>query len=160
MKAIARVAAAFVCVVYGSAMFPSMLSSRSYEFQDREHPSSPPTGEFLLGTDALGRDRLSRLLHGARISLVLAPAAALLATVLAAFAGSLSLFFNPRMSSSMQAVVDLVISVPWLFLMLAIRALIPLNVSAWASVVVTFAVLGLLGWAPAVRVFQAAASHS
>ena len=55
----------------------------------------------------------------------------------------------------MLAGVNLVLSLPWLFVLLTIRALLPLNVSPWLSVLITFALLGMLGWAPAARVAHA-----
>ena len=47
-------------------------------------------------------------------------------------------------------------STPLLFLLLIVRALLPLDLPAWASVCATFSLLGLLGWVPGVRVFEAA----
>ena len=47
------------------------------------------------------------------------------------------------------------LSLPWLFLLLTVRALLPLNVPPVTSIVVTFALLGLLGWAAAARVVHA-----
>jgi ABC-type dipeptide/oligopeptide/nickel transport system permease subunit len=53
--------------------------------------------------------------------------------------------------------ISLVESVPWLFLFLTVRALLPLNVGPSESIWITFAMLALLGWTHAARVFQAAA---
>jgi len=50
------------------------------------------------------------------------------------------------------AITDLFLSLPWLFLLITIRALLPLNVSPMVSVLVTFLMLGLLGWTSAARV--------
>ena len=51
-----------------------------------------------------------------------------------------------------MAVTDLFLSLPWLFLLITVRAMMPLNVSPLASVLVTFLMLGLLGWTSAARV--------
>jgi ABC-type dipeptide/oligopeptide/nickel transport system permease subunit len=56
------------------------------------------------------------------------------------------------------AATDLVLSLPWLFLLITVRALLPLNVSPLASVLITFLLLGLLGWAAAARVLCAGAA--
>ena len=57
-----------------------------------------------------------------------------------------------------MAVTDLFLSLPWLFLLITVRALMPLNVSPFVSVLVTFSMLGLLGWTSAARVLCASAA--
>jgi ABC-type dipeptide/oligopeptide/nickel transport system permease subunit len=57
-----------------------------------------------------------------------------------------------------MAVTDLFLSLPWLFLLITVRAMLPLNVSPTFSVLVTFLLLGLLGWTAAARVLCASAS--
>ena len=54
-----------------------------------------------------------------------------------------------------MAVTDLFLSLPWFFLLITVRALLPLNVSPFTSVAITFALLGSLGWAAAARVICA-----
>jgi ABC-type dipeptide/oligopeptide/nickel transport system permease subunit len=54
-----------------------------------------------------------------------------------------------------MAATDLFLSLPWLFLLISVRAFLPLNVAPFTSVVITFAMLGLLGWAGAARVICA-----
>jgi hypothetical protein len=52
---------------------------------------------------------------------------------------------------------DLFLSLPWLFLLITVRALLPLNVSPLVSVLITFFILGLLGWAASARVLSTSA---
>jgi peptide/nickel transport system permease protein len=140
------------CVVSLAANF---LASVSYEKQFREAIDQPPSHQFPLGTDELGRDRLSRLLYGIRISLLLAPAAALLSTLLSAILGGLGAYFGGIWDRLATFFIDLFLSLPWLFLLLTVRALLPLNVPPITSVIVTFTLLGLLGWAANARVVHA-----
>jgi ABC-type dipeptide/oligopeptide/nickel transport system permease subunit len=56
-----------------------------------------------------------------------------------------------------MVMTDLFLSLPWLFLLITVRAVMPLNVSPLVSVLVTFSMLGLLGWTSAARVLCAAA---
>jgi len=100
----------------------------------------------------LGRDRFSRLLYGTRVSLLLAPAAALISTLLAVFIGGCAGFAGGRIEMLVMSVTDLFLALPWLFLLITVRALLPLNVAPLTSVVITFALLGCLGWAGAARV--------
>lgn len=131
------------------------LLTASYSQQFREFPNASPSAQFPLGTDALGRDRFSRLLYGSAISLSLATAAALCSATIAALAGGLAGFVGGLWERIILSVVDLFLALPWLFLLLTIRALLPLNVGPEASVAVTFALLGLLGWAAPARVICA-----
>ena len=139
-----------------AALGANWIAPAPYEKQFREFPNAQPGAQFLLGTDELGRDRLSRLLYGTRISLLLAPAAALLATLIAALAGVAAGMAGGRLEQLILSAVDLVASLPWLFLLIAVRAVLPLNVSAYTSVGVTFLLLGALGWAGAARVIRSA----
>lgn len=127
----------------------------SYAQQFRDSISAPPSVRFPLGTDDLGRDRLARLLYGTRVSLLLAPAAALLSTLIAALIGGTAGFAGGRWERSVTAGIDLFLSLPWLFLLLAVRALMPLNTSPLTSVAITFLLLGCLGWASPARIVRA-----
>jgi peptide/nickel transport system permease protein len=53
------------------------------------------------------------------------------------------------------AAIDLMLSLPWLFLLIIVRAILPLNLPALLSVVVTFGLIGLLGWPSAARIVRA-----
>jgi peptide/nickel transport system permease protein len=89
--------------------------------------------------------------------LLLAPAAALLSTLLAGLIGGAAGYLGGSWERLAMAVTDLFLSLPWLFLLITVRALLPLNVSALTSVAVTFALLGCLGWAASARVLCAGA---
>lgn len=149
-------ALALVLVTMFAALAAPWLAPAPYEKQFRESPNAPPSRQFPLGTDELGRDRLSRLLYGTRVSLFLAPAAALLSTLLAAIVGiAAGLAAGSRVEKLILSGLDLMASLPWLFLLLAVRALLPLNVPATTSVTITFLLLGLLGWAGPARIVRA-----
>src|SRR5262249_43716019 len=77
--------------------------------------------------------------------LLLAPAAALLSSLLAAFIGGVAGFVGGRMERWVMAGTDLFLSLPWLFLFINLRALLPLNVSPIFSVLFSFPLLGFFG---------------
>jgi ABC-type dipeptide/oligopeptide/nickel transport system permease subunit len=156
MTLVRKIAWAIVLLVALATALADILAPHSYAAQFRDFISSPPSWQFPLGTDELGRDRFSRLLHGARVSLLLAPAAALLSTVLAALLGGIAAYAGGRSDRLFNVVTDAFLSLPWLFLLLAVRALLPLNVSPIVSVLVTFALLGLLGWPAPARIVRSA----
>lgn len=133
------------------------LAPQGYARQYREEASAPPSRQHWLGTDEIGRDRFARVLYGTRISLLLAPAAALLSTFMAAFIGGLAGYLGGAWVRAAMAVTDLFLAMPWLFLLITVRAMMPLNVSPILSVLITFLLLGMLGWTSAARVLCATA---
>jgi ABC-type dipeptide/oligopeptide/nickel transport system permease subunit len=105
----------------------------------------------LLGTDDLGRDRLSRLLYALRISLVAATAATALTVALGLAVGTVMAVAGRPVQTAVAGAGDVMMSVPWFFLLVIVRAALPLSVSAAQSLLLTFLVLGLLGWPAAAR---------
>ncbi len=155
MKWIRIAASLFLLVVLAACLLAGLITPSSYEHQFRDLPDAPPSRSHLLGTDELGRDRFSRLLYGTRVSLLLAPSAAFLSSLFAALIGGIAGFVGGYAERWIMAVTDVFLSLPWLFLLITVRALLPLNVSPIVSVVITFALLGCLGWAAAARVICA-----
>ena len=150
-------ACAVLLLVIGISLGANVLAPAGYARQYRDATDSPPSRAHWLGTDEIGRDRFARVLYGTRISLLLAPAAALLSTLMAALVGGLAGYLGGSWARGAMAVTDLFLSLPWLFLLITVRALMPLNVSPFVSVLVTFLMLGLLGWTGAARVLCASA---
>jgi len=152
------VACIVLVLVVGASLAANRLAPGGYAKQYREAVGAPPSHQHWLGTDEVGRDRFARFLYGTRISLLLAPAAALLSTLLAALIGGLAGYLGGIWSRAAMAMTDLFLSLPWLFLLITIRALMPLNVAPLVSALVTFLLLGLLGWSSAARVLCSAAA--
>lgn len=152
------VACAVLLLVLGVSVAANRLAPAGYAKQYREAAGAPPSREHWLGTDEIGRDRFARVLYGTRISLLVAPAAALLSTLMAALVGGLAGYLGGAWARAAMAVTDLFLSLPWLFLLITVRAVMPLNVSPMVSILVTFLMLGLLGWTSAARVLCASAT--
>jgi ABC-type dipeptide/oligopeptide/nickel transport system permease subunit len=147
-----KLACVILALVLCGSVAANWLAPAGYAKQYREATDAPPSRAHWLGTDEMGRDRFARVLYGTRISLLLAPAAALLSTLMAALIGGLAGYLGGIWARMAMAVTDLFLSLPWLFLLITARALMPLNVSPLISVMVTFMLLGLLGWTTAARV--------
>jgi len=147
-----KLACVVLVMVLGASVAANWLAPAGYARQYRDATDAPPSRTHWLGTDAMGRDRFARVLYGTRISLLLAPAAALLSTLMAALIGGLAGYLGGGWARIAMAVTDLFLSLPWLFLLITARALMPLNVSPFVSVLVTFMLLGLLGWTTAARI--------
>lgn len=155
MKMARRAAALVLAAVFLACLWPEALRAVPHDRQFRDAPDAAPCRRFPLGTDELGRDRLARLLYGTRVSVIAAAAAALLSTVLAAAFGGAAGFLGGTADTSVAALIDVMLSLPWLFLLVIVRAVLPLNTGPLASVVVTFGLIGGLGWPGAARVVRA-----
>jgi peptide/nickel transport system permease protein len=131
------------------------LPGLSYSEQHREFISAGPSAQFLLGTDDLGRDRLARLLSATRVSLLLAAAAGVGSLLLAVLVGGTAGYWGGWWDRLATRAIDLLLSLPWLFLLLAARALLPLNTPPLTALIVTYALLAALGWAAPARVVRA-----
>jgi ABC-type dipeptide/oligopeptide/nickel transport system permease subunit len=134
---------------------PELWVRHSYAEQFREHPSEPPSAQFWLGTDELGRDRFARLIRGSRISLLLAPSAAAVSLTLALILGSAAAWAGAWARRVLSLSGDLTLCLPWILLLMTVRAALPLDLAPAASLAVTFLLLGVLGWAGPARVVQA-----
>ena len=97
------------------------------ERYDEVHPAdflSPPSAQYILGTDILGRDMLSRIIYGARISMIVGLAGASLAVLVATIIGTLSGFIGGKFDMVVQRFVDAMMCFPSLFLYLTIMTLL------------------------------------
>src|SRR3954453_12816051 len=131
----ARYAAiAVLILIVGASLFADVIAPASYAEQFREIPNAAPSHSHPLGTDDLGRDRFSRTLHGTRISLLLAPAAALISAILAALIGGLAGYVGGWSEKVARPSTALFLSLPRLFLLLLVGALLPLKASPLTSV--------------------------
>jgi len=151
-----RAAAGLLLALVLAVLMGDVLLPARYDQQFREETDALPGAGHPLGTDELGRDRAARLLAGARVSLLLAPAASVLAIALAAAVGLTAGWFGGWWDRAVSTVIDLMISVPIFLVLITVRAVLPLNVSPVSSVMITFLLLGLLGWAGSARVVRGA----
>lgn len=151
-----RMAAAYLVSVAALAAVGPALVPSGYAEQNRDAISSPVTAGHPLGTDELGRDRLARLLEGMRVSLLLAPAAALIAVGAGALTGVWAGWRGGAWDRSLDGASNVFLCLPGFFILITARAALPLDVAPWTSVTVTFGLLGLLGWAAPCRVIRLA----
>lgn len=113
-----------------------------------------PGRVYLFGTDEYGRDQFSRLLAGGQISLLTGWLAALLSLGLGLVLGLLAGFFGGWRDAVIMRGVDLFLALPWLYLLLAVRAFLPLALSPQVTALILAAVIGALGWARPARLVR------
>lgn len=147
--------AAVVLAVITLALGAELIIGKSYAEQHRDEAGARPSRQHPLGTDDLGRDRLARLAHASSVSLVLALAASTGALVLAGLVGGFAGYLGGATDAVMSKAVDLMNSLPWLLLLLTARALLPLNAGPAETLMITYGLLAVLGWASPARVVRA-----
>jgi peptide/nickel transport system permease protein len=124
-------------------------SGSSWRLVGVDHPGHL----FLLGTDHYGRDQLSRLLHGARISLVAGVAATALTLLIGLVLGTAAGYVS-GLDGPLMRVADLASAVPWIYLLLAARSVFPLDLAPAQTLVMVVSVIGLVGWARPARLVR------
>lgn len=106
------------------AIFAPFLAPYGYDEQFRKIPFNPPTADHLLGTDALGRDMLSRLIWGARSSLKIGLLAVAIAAVIGVFIGSIAGYFGGWVDNIIMRLLDIYQSVPYLLVCVTLAAIL------------------------------------
>jgi peptide/nickel transport system permease protein len=101
---------------------------------------------FLLGADSYGRDLLSRLLHGARLSLSLALVSVAGALVIGALIGGVAGYRGGWLDELAMRAVDFVIVLPVIYVALLLRAVLPLSLSPSTLFVLMATIFALVGW--------------
>jgi peptide/nickel transport system permease protein len=109
---------------------------------------------FLLGTDDYGRDQLSRLLYGGQISLFAGLLATGLSLGLGLLLGSVAGYFGSWLDDSIMRAAEVFMALPWIYLLFAVRAFLPLQVGARQSFFILVGVIGLTGWARPSRLIR------
>lgn len=110
------------------------------------HPDQrlePPSQQFLLGTDNLGRDLLSRVIYGARVSMVVGLGVSAIATLISVTIGMLSGYIGGTFDLIVQRIVDAFMSLPMLILLLATISMI--GQGMWPLILVMGITMGIGG---------------
>jgi peptide/nickel transport system permease protein len=110
---------------------------------------SPPSGAHMLGTDELGRDLLSRIIWGSRVSLKVGFVAVGIAIMIGIFIGSIAGFYGGRVDAILMRFVDMMLAFPTFFLILAVIAILEPNIFT------IMAVIGVTGWMDVARLVRA-----
>jgi peptide/nickel transport system permease protein len=150
---LARVAMAVLALLALAALAAPWIAPYSPLALDAGPHDAPPSAAHWLGTDRLGRDLLSRALHGGRVSLGVALAAALAAATLGTILGATAGFLGGAVDRCLVFVGDLLLSLPRLVLLLVIVA--PTAGSPAGRTALVIATLALTGWMGVARLVRA-----
>jgi peptide/nickel transport system permease protein len=113
-----------------------------------------PEGIFLLGTDEYGRDQFSRLLYGGQTSVGAGLLATVLSLLLGLLLGSVAGYFGFWADDVIMRMAELFMALPWIYLLFAVRAFLPLRLDSRQAFLVLIGVIGLVGWARPARLIR------
>jgi peptide/nickel transport system permease protein len=113
-----------------------------------------PARLFLMGSDGFGRDLFSRLLFGGKLSLFAGIVATLLSLSFGVILGALAGFYEGWVDALIMRCVELFLALPWLYLLLALRGLLPLRTNPAEAFLLFVIVIGLVGWARPARLVR------
>ena len=124
-----------VLAFFLTGVFAGQLAPHDFADQDVPRRLEGPSAEFWLGTDQFGRDSLSRIIHGARVSMVVGLLASTFTVLTATLLGVISGYWGGTFDLVLQRFVDAVMSFPWLFLVLTAMLLLGPSILSIAVVI-------------------------
>ncbi len=155
---VALVSAYFILFVIGVALFAEILAPFSYETQQVDRILMSPNSANWLGTDSLGRDILSRLIYGSRISIAIGIFTAVVSLLMGTIYGAISGWFGGKIDSVMMRLVDILYSIPALVLLVLAKVTIEsLETFKDPEIRALFSIFGALsiyGWMGMARIVR------
>lgn len=142
------VAAWVLAVVVVLSLGADWIAPHDPAAQDLDRAYEPPSTEYLFGTDSVGRDLLSRVLHGGRISLAVGVVATLVSLVIGVSWGMVAGWKGGQVDNAMMRIVDMLYSLPFMFFVILLVA--------WfgRSLLLLFAALGAVQWLTMSRIVR------
>lgn len=137
------------------AIFAPLISPHDPNEKDINRRFVPPcwekngTSQYILGTDEVGRDVLSRLIYGSRVSLIVGIMAVIVSLIIGTTLGVIAGYFGGVVDAVIMRIVDVMLSFPFIFMALCLMAVLG------ASLINVIIVLGLTGWVPYARTIRA-----
>ena len=137
-----------ILLIIVAALAP-WIAPYSYSYQDLNLGASPPSADHLLGTDVLGRDLLSRILYGARISLLVGFVATGVALVIGVSWGIIAGYAGGKVDSIMMRIVDVLYGLPFIIFIILLMVIFGRNL--W----LLFGAIGAVEWLTMARIVRA-----
>ena len=130
------------------AIFAPWIAPHSYSYQNLELGASSPSSDFLLGTDTLGRDLFSRILYGARVSLMVGFVATGVALIIGVSWGIIAGYFGGKIDSVMMRIVDVLYGLPFIIFIILLMVIFGRNI--W----LLFGAIGAVEWLTMARIVR------
>jgi len=137
-----------LCVLIILAILAPWIAPHSYSYQNLDLGAQSPSSTFFLGTDTLGRDLFSRILYGARVSLMVGFVATGVALVIGVSWGIIAGYFGGRVDSIMMRIVDVLYGLPFIIFIILLMVIFGRNI--W----LLFGAIGAVEWLTMARIVR------
>lgn len=148
----------FIIFMVLVALAAPIISPYEFDAQDVTKLQQPPTATNWLGTDSLGRDILSRVIYGTRVSMAVGVYTAVVSLLMGLIYGAISGWFGGRVDSLMMRFIDILYAIPALVLLILVKVLVDSwegfrdpEVRAYFSI---FSALSIYGWMGIARIVR------
>ena len=138
----------YILLLIVLAIFTPLIAPYDYAYQDLNLGPSGPSLEHLLGTDTLGRDLLTRMMYGSRISLMVGFLATMVALVIGVLWGTIAGFAGGRTDAIMMRIVDVLYGIPFIILIILLMVIFGRNL------VLLFMAIGAVEWLTMSRIVR------
>ena len=138
----------YILLLIVLAIFTPLIAPYDYAYQDLNLGTSGPSAAHLLGTDTLGRDLLTRMMYGSRISLMVGFLATMVALVIGVLWGTIAGFAGGRTDAIMMRIVDVLYGIPFIILIILLMVMFGRNL------VLLFMAIGAVEWLTMSRIVR------
>jgi peptide/nickel transport system permease protein len=142
-KPLGTIGLVIVLILLLTGIFADLLAPYPLGAYDLKHTLESPSSQHWLGTDNLGRDELSRIIYGARVSVIIGLSATLLTTIVSVIIGALSALIGGKFDLLMQRFVDAWLSIPGMLILLIMVSI--LGKGTWQIIVAIGLPMGIGG---------------
>jgi oligopeptide transport system permease protein len=144
----AVIGAIFIALLTLASFLAPFITSHSYEQTNLALGATAPSHAHWMGTDILGRDLLSRILYGGRISISVGLAATLVSVIIGVLYGAISGYFGGRVDVVLMRIVDIIYSLPFVIFVILITVVFKRNI------VLLFGAIGAVSWLDMARIVR------
>jgi oligopeptide transport system permease protein len=138
-----------VSLIIIACIFEPLISNYEFDQQDRNLGAKPPNLSNLFGTDVLGRDLLTRVCDGGRVSFMVGIIATVVSLTIGVLYGSLSGYIGGKVDSILMRIVDIIYALPFVIFVILLMVMFEKR-----SLLLVFAAIGLVEWPTMARIVR------
>ena len=138
----------YIFILVFVALITPFIAPYDYAYQDLALGASPPSSDHILGTDTLGRDLLTRMMYGSRISLMVGFLATSVALIIGVIWGTIAGFSGGKTDAIMMRIVDTLYGIPFIILIILLMVIFGRNL------VLLFLAIGAVEWLTMARIVR------
>ena len=138
----------YILIIIFLALITPFIAPYDYAYQNLELGPSPPSPEHWLGTDTLGRDLLTRMMYGSRVSLMVGFLATIVALTIGVTWGTVAGFAGGKTDTIMMRIVDVLYGIPFIIFVILLMVIFGRNL------ILLFMAIGALEWLTMARIVR------